>query len=176
MNLHSPVFFCSDAFIRRIRLAALAFCWCSGLMLGLHYAYRADSTYFLLMRMAASCRVSIVGLLTAVFLPFLLSALAVYISRPELLLPVCFLKAFSFSCSAAAVSAAFGSAGWLIRFLLNFSECCTLPLLCLFWIRHISGVKRPAGRDFLICCIAVLTIGALDYLLISPYLVDLIDF
>lgn len=158
-----------------MRLIVLACCWITGLLLGIQYATQADDTYFLLMRSAASCRVSITGLLAAVFLPFLFSAFAVYISRPEFLLVICFLKAASFSCCAFALMHAFGSAGWLVRFLLQFSDCCMVPVLVWFSVRHIAKPEKSVWNDFLICSLWMLIVGAFDYCVVSPFLVGLID-
>ena len=165
-----------DFLFRRIPLIALACCLVCGILLGQYYASCCDQTYYLLMRMAPSCRVSIVGLLSVTFLPFLISAFAVCFSHPELMLPICFCKGFLFSCCAFVVASVFGSAGWLISFMLQFSDACTLPLLCLFWIRHLSGGNDSISTDILLCAALVLIVGVFDYCVISPYLVTLLDF
>ena len=167
--------FPSEKHSGRVRVFVLICCWICGLLLGIHYASRADDTYFLLMHTAATARVSITGLLAAVFLPFLFSAFAVYILRPELLLAVCFLKAASFSCCSFGLMHAFGSAGWLVRFLLQFSDCFMIPVLLWFSVRHIVKSVKPVWRDFLICSLWMLIVGAFDYCIVSPFLVGLID-
>lgn len=126
------------------------------------------------MRAAANGRVSITGLLSAFLLPLLFSAFAVYISQPWLLVPVAFGKAFSFSYLAFGVTLAFGSAGWLVRSLLMFSDCLTLPLLWWFWLCCIRASDRDALRSFLVTCTAALMIGCLDYGAVSPLLRNLI--
>ena len=161
---------------RRIPFVALACCFCSGIFLGHYYASGGNQTYFLLMRMAPSCPVSIVGLISVTFLPFLISAFAVYFSHHELLLPVCFCKAFSFACCAITATRVFGSAGWLVRLLLQFTDICTLPLLCWFWIRHARGEHEKLWMDIILCGVLVMVIGVVDYCVIAPYLVSLIDF
>lgn len=161
---------------RRIALAVLAACWLTGLLLGIFYAARAGDTYSLLMRMAPSCRVSISGLAASALLPFLFAAFAVYISKPELLILVCFLKAFSFACCGFGVMDAFGSAGWLIRPLLQFSDGCTIPLLCWFSIRHISDIQPTWRADIGVCCMIAAVAVGFDYCLVSPFLVTLIEF
>ena len=159
----------------RIRQILLVCCWICGLLLGIHYASQADDTYFLLMHTATITRVSITGLLAAVFLPFLFSAFAVYILRPELLLVICFLKAASFSCCSFGLMRAFESAGWLVRLLFQFSDYCMIPVLLWFSVRHIVVQKNPLWKDLLICGSWMLVVGVLDYCIVSPFLVGLID-
>lgn len=159
----------------RIRQILLICCWICGLLLGIHYASQADDTYFLLMHTACASRVSITGLLAAVFLPFLFSAFAVYISHPELLLAICFLKAASFSCSSYGLMLVFENAGWLVRLLFQFSDYCMMPILLWFSARHIARQEKLLWQDLLICGLWMLIVGALDYCIVSPFLVGLID-
>ena len=154
---------------------ALACCWFCGLLIGFLYGRNADPSYFYLMRMAASSCMSIVGLLTALCLPFLISALAVFLMRPQWMLLICFLKAFTFACCGCALTAAFGSAGWLVRILLQFSDCCTIPFFYWFCMRNLSGFSTDTPSDLRVCGIALMIVGTLDFCVISPFLVKLID-
>ena len=160
---------------RRIPLIALVVCFCFGIQLGQYYASCGNETYFLLMRMVPMCPVSIVGLISVTFLPFLFSAFAVYFSHPQFLLPICFVKAFLFSCCACSATCAFGSAGWLVRLLLQFTDICTLPLLCWFWIRHKSAEKVRFWQDIVLCGLLVAVVCVIDCSIVSPYLVSLIE-
>jgi len=160
---------------RRIPLIVLIACFCFGIQLGQYYASCGNETYFLLMRLASVCPVSIVGLASVTFLPFLFSAFAVYFSHTQFLLPICFLKAFMFSCCAFSATWSFGSAGWLVRLLLQFTDICTLPLLCWFWIRHKSGELSRFWQDIVLCGLLVTVVCVVDYCIVSPYLVSLIE-
>ena len=160
--------------IRRKRKLFLASVWICGLYFG-SFAASQDSALVSLMRTAAQTRVSIVSLLPVLLLPFLISAFAVSISKPWLIIPVCFVKAFSFGFQVGGIAAAFGNAGWLARILLLFSASCSVPVLYWFWLRHFSGRCRSAvWRDFGICAGIILLIGILDSGFISPYLASII--
>ena len=152
----------------------LALSWHFGLLCGVLITDKCDPDLLSLMRSAVLSRVSIVGLLAVTFLPFLLSAFAVIFSSPWLMIPISFLKAFSFGYCASAVSTSFGSAGWLVRWLLLFSACCSVPVLYWFWLRHISGSQKSLWMDLVLCAVIVLLIGCLDYRVISPFLVKLL--
>lgn len=105
----------------------LSLCWLLGVLLGFFAALHAGECLSALMCCADMGTVSIVNLLFSCLFPFLIAALAAYLSEPWLLLIVCLLKAFSFSFCAFGISLAYGSAGWLVRILLLFSDLILLP-------------------------------------------------
>ena len=119
--------------------------------------------------------VSIVSLIIAVLFPFLFSAFAVYLGKPGLLYLVCFLKSWAFTLAAYGTVVAFGYAGWLVQFLLQFSDILLLWLLYWFCLRHISKTEASAKRDFGICTAAIAAVCGIDYCVISPFLVGLIQ-
>lgn len=171
-------FFCSDL-PHRWRKGChfvLAFFWLTGLVSGILVCLSAGDSFVSWMRSTVYWSVSIVGLLFVTIFPFLISAFAVFISRPGLLLPICFCKAFLFSLVSMGTVQAFGSAGWLIRCLLLFSDCVSVPLLYWYWLRFLPGTRTFCGWE----TVAILALGALigsvDYRIISPFLVHLIKF
>ena len=152
----------------------LASFWAAGLLLGALAAISADDLLASTMRTAVSGGMSISGLLSALLLPLLFSAFAVYVSKP-LLLPVVFLKAFLFAYTGAGILAAFGSAGWLIACLLMFSDALMLPLLWCFWLRSVSQPRRELLRSGAFCLAGAALIGCFDYCLVAPFLASLIN-
>lgn len=159
----------------RQRRVMLWLAWILSLILGTLCAAFADPSLLAMMRLAASGRMSIVGVAAACFLPFLISAYAVFIDRPGLMAGVCACKAFGFAYCGGIARRAFGSAGWLVQPLLQFSSVFTLPLLCCFCLRHISGGKKNAVRDLLICIGLTAALAGIDYFVVSPFLAELID-
>lgn len=155
--------------------AVLAVVWILGLVFGSVLVTVSDDSYFLLMCEAANCPVSITGLIASVFLPFLISAFAVFIGKPKLIFVICFCQAAGFSFAAAAALAAFGSAGWLIGSLLLFSDICFNPVLCWFWIRQISANRNSFPADAFVCTAFAALIGSVDLCVVSPFLAMLID-
>ena len=152
----------------------LALSWITGLFVGAFIAYLAGDPLFSLMRMALCRPVSIVSLLLTTCLPFLISAIAVYISKPDLLPLIALLKGVSFSMVSIAVFHAFGTAGWMMRSLVMFTDLAALPVLYVFWHRHISGEFPVSMRDFgyvLVLC----AVCSLDVYWITPFLADFIE-
>ena len=153
----------------------LAFVWSSGLVSGIFFFKKVSSVFLSLMRGAFLESVSIVGLLTSLYLPFLIAAFFAFIMQPQLMLILCFCKAFIFSCCGYAAISAFGTAGWLVRILLQFSDCCIIPFFFWFCLRNVSGSCVRMKRDVLFCSLVTLSVVAFDFCVISPFLVKLID-
>ena len=160
---------------RRGSTLVLALFWISGILSGVAAFCFAGNPLLPMMRGILDGSVSIVGLLCVTVFPFLVSAFAVYICAPWLLFAVSFLKGFLFGFLSAAILVAFGSAGWLIRWFLMFSELVSLPLLYWFWVRNISGERGFSGAEVLVILSLLILIGSVDYCCISPFLAMLIN-
>lgn len=154
-------------------IPALALCLFFAFSLAIILASMFEESFLLLMRTVISCRVSIVGLFTVSYLPFLFSAFAVYIRKTMLLLHIIGIKSFIFVFCGLACYAAFPSCGWLVRTLLQFSDFLLLPVLCWFSVRHMSG-HGNLKRDFAFCTALFVIAGSVDYCVVSPFLVMLI--
>lgn len=163
------------SFWRKTSPWLLALSWLVGMLLGISAALAASEFLVPMMRESVKCSVSITGLLAATLLPFLLSAYAVSLSEPWLLLIISALKAFGFGYCASGVSLAFGQSSWLVRFLFLFSDHCLIPVLYLYWLRHIRGQTKAAVWELPACVGFALLVGSIDYCLIAPFLVTLIE-
>lgn len=170
-------FFCSDLphWWRKSCRCFLAFFWVTGLACGILVHLTAGSLLVPLMRSAACAPVSIFGLLCVSVLPFLLSAFVVFLSKPVLLLPICFGKAFLFSFVSLGIYQAFGSAGWIFRWLLLFNDCACVPLLYWFWLRYLSGDRPLYCWEAALILSLEMLIGSVNYNIISPFLARLIE-
>lgn len=167
--------FCHRPVVRKGVLLLFAFCWISGVVCGV-YCYSASSPEIIsLMRRAYLCPVSIVGLLNAALIPFLLSALFTAFNVPWMLPGLCFVKAFLFAFVSTGVIVCSGSGGWLARYFLLFCDCVALPFLYWYWLISASVPKKKpwfliSGSVFLVLAF----VTALDYHVIAPF-VCLID-
>lgn len=155
---------------RRAGSFLLAVCWLFGVLLGFCAAIFAGNSLSSLMRGSTVGSVSIVRMLVLSSLPFLLSALAVYLSQPWLIFALSFLKAFCFSFCAVGIHLAFGSSGWLVQLLLLFTDCFTIPVLYLYCSKLIQYGVNKADTCFLRCLIYACCVGIVDYCWIAPFL------
>ena len=154
----------------------LAMFWICGILFGASVFLFAGHHLFPLMRGIVSGSVSIVSLLCVTTLPFLFSACSVYVSKPALIFPVCFLKAVGFSYISAGILISYGSSGWLIRWLSMFSNFISLPLLFFFWQRHIGREHNISFLEVFVVLSVLIFIVSIDYCCISPFLAMLINF
>lgn len=159
----------------RAAALALAFFFFLGQSLGILFSGSAGGLFHSSMSAVVSSRVSVFGLLSSVMLPLLISAFAVYIRQPLLLIPTAFWKAFLFSYLGCGLYRAWGNAGWLVSGLVMFGSVCSMPVLCWYWLRHIGG--RPFDpRAFGLSLAGLAIVGILDYCLILPFLAEIITF
>ncbi len=156
------------------RGCVLAAVWITGLVLGCILGMRTNEIYRYLMRSAAQSAVSIIGLLATAGVPFLFVYFSVYISRPKLIYLICFLKACSYSLTGMMILSVYGSAGWLVRLLLQFTESGAMILLCWFACGHLEGSREKLGTDTVICSVLLLCLGCMDHCYVSPFLAMLV--
>lgn len=166
----------SSGSLHPIRGLILAVFWISGLTGGILTGLMSGTFLTSMMRSTLAGAVSIVSLMSTALLPFLLSAFAVFFSCRWLVYPIALLRAFLYGFSGQGITACFGSAGWLFRLLLCFTQLCCAPVF--YW--YCMQCLRPCGeghglRTVSVLCL-VLLIGSIDYCLISPLFRDLIIF
>ena len=160
---------------RRMEMFILALFTFLGAVLGVAVSYSSEPYFFLMMRKAASSHVSIFGLMLSAMIPFLITAAAYCFSKPFLLLPISFFKAFTYTLAMCTVRIAFLQAGWLMCMLLLFSDTANIVVLYWYWIRNIHGFRNSALTEML-CCIAVtLIVAVIDYIWLFPLLKALIN-
>lgn len=152
-----------------ILLLCAILCTVSGALL----TVSAPHSYILLMRMALSCPVSIVGTALTVYVPFLVSVYLIIHSKPWLVNLICGIYLFLFSAAGCAIASAFGTAAWLIRLMAQFPDLCLIPALILLSLFKFKG--KCSKYTAVWFSIFALVTGMIDYCLISPFLANLID-
>lgn len=146
----------------------LAFCWISGLVSGIGLCRAAGPSFVSWMRGVCQCPVSIGRQCALTMLPFLLSATAVFASRPGLLYSIAFGKGCLLSFVAAAVQSGWGSAGWLARWLICFGSLLSAPVLYGYWLRHIGRRRNfSLWKTALLFAVAG-GIGSIHFFIIAP--------
>lgn len=173
MKMHS--FFHLSDFFHRKGPFLLTVIFLLGHLLGVWVSGHASGFLVSSMRTVVSSRVSIMGLLSSLVLPFLFSAFAVYLAQPMLLFPIAFWKAFLFSYTGCGMFAAWGSAGWLVTPLVMCSSFCAMPVLYWYWLRHIGG-EGFLWRTFCAALAVLAVIGIINWYFIEPFLARIIIF
>lgn len=140
---------------------------------GAVFADSAGDVYVALMRMAVSRPASIVGLVVSYAVPCIAFLYAVVRSKRWLVYLICALHVFRFSSVGWAVQKSFGSAVWLIRLLMQFSDLFLIPTLIFFSLKFLIGAF--SRRYLLIFIVISAVVGMVYYCLISPFLANLMD-
>ena len=157
-------------FRRKVKLKILVFAWIFGLLIGAVFSVSADKLLFSTMRGAILSSMSITGPVTVVLLPLLLSAYAVYFSQPAMLVLVVFLKAFLFAYTGAGLLMLYPVSGWLLRWLLMFSDTMVMPILWLIWLSDSTEGSAFKVRRIAICMAGAMLISCVDLFQIAPFL------
>ena len=164
--LHSIVSFCT----RKWDKLFLASLWVAGLIAGGFVFRYSGSNLVSQMPLAVGSQPSIFSLLNSTLLPFLFSAYAVYIGAPRILYGISFLKAWGLGYLSCSVFAAFGNAGWLVRWLFLFSDIFAAAALYCYCHRYISGVRKLSAGSFSAYAGIIAAVSLLDYSVISRLL------
>ena len=114
------------------------------------------------------------GLASGALLPFLLAAWASWIGLEGLTVLVCLLKGFAFGLLGGGLGLVFGSAAWLVRLLLLFTDWICFPLLCWFCLRRFTGRRRELWTDLAVCGTLALLAVFLEVCVIAPFLASLL--
>ena len=151
----------------------LSFLWSFGLFSGVSVAACADNPVSL-MRACCTAGVSIVGLFFVPFLPFLISAAAVYCSAPLFVYLTGFCKSFLLGFCVCTVYSGFPGGGWLVSLLLLFTDVLTVTMLIWFQCCAVSNPCRGTFKRGILTFAWFAVVSAVDYFWIAPLLRDII--
>lgn len=145
--------------------------WLSGLCIGVVLvAVLADELSFLSPGLYPILFLNSVKFLFS-FLPFLLSALAVYFLHGRCLFWICGLKAIFFSSCCCLLCKYHGQAGWLACCLFMFFDVCSLPLLFYYWLSTSCANRGKFWRRLALFILILIGIFIIDYRFVTPYAV-----
>ena len=151
----------------------LTFLWVIGFVCGCLCAACADN-FTSLMRACCTAGVSIVGLFFVPFLPFLISAAAVYCSAPLFVYLTGFCKSILLGFCVCTVYSGFPGGGWLVSLLLLFTDVLTVPMLIWFQCCAVSNPCRGTFKRGILTFAWFAVVSAVDYFWIAPLLRDII--
>lgn len=152
----------------------LAFCWIFSISIGVAVAASFRQIPMSLMRMIIADRVSIVGLVAVLFLPFALSIVAVHGSKQWIIFAISVCKGVCFGFSIYFLLISYFNAAWLIASLAMFSANASQIPLYFFWIRSMNCNNSCWKWNAFVCFLLLILIGCLDYFVISPLLITIL--
>ena len=153
---------------RHIPFVSYCACWLFGILIS-HLVFQfARPVLLSVMPGITRGALSIIGCVFVAFLPFLITGFAVYFHIPGLIYPLCIFRSFIGSITALSIMFMFGSGGWLMHFLLCFSQNCSSVLLLFFWMYRCYYSKQ-ATKVYWFCFCFTMLLGIFDLLVISPF-------
>lgn len=156
-----------------VAVLLVVFVWLLGLGTGI--CFLNATSFASLMCSVFLNRISIVGLLSSLVIPILFSYILTRCCNLYFILPIVFLKAFTFMCCFGSVIFAFNNAGWLITGMLLFSDFFLVISLLFVWVRFALGKRYPPVGLIVLHIAILLTIGCFDYFAVSPFAMTLLN-
>ena len=161
--------------IRKARIIILAIFAICGFSFGLYSAGYSDIFLNSLVRTFSCYRVSTVGRILAVLLPFVFAYIAVALSNIFILYPLIFLKCFLYSFYLFCIYAVFEQGSWLACLLFLWSDTVVLFALFLFGIHYVSGFTDKAYVTLFAGAVSVFGFSVVDILFFEPFLATLLS-
>ena len=158
-------------YLRKYAVLILACSWSVGLILGIQVAKGVPGDF-----LSWNCtvqNVSLPGALIVALFPIVVSVLLMYMGQFWLIPVVAFLKSFSFAYVSWILMREFGSACWLIQFLVMFSDCISLPLLWWFWCHMMKSAQNAPISLSVPMGLMLIAIVVLNHRFILPILSSL---
>ena len=157
-----------------VNLILLASAWIFGLLAGVFLVNQTSAIFP--MCSVVFLRISVVGLITSMAMPLLISYILLRLFRFCYILPLVFIKALTFIVCYYSVTVAFGNAGWLIRGMIFFSDSTVVCILILQWFHAAVGEEYSVSANVILYIIAPIIVGCFDYFVVSPYLAMLLNY
>lgn len=149
--------------------------WLAGSSLGLLTARFCGDVHSSFLLQIPGFAPDLMGCFTSTLFPLLLSAFAVLLFRSAGCYVACLIRSLSQGLMIGLLGCAYGAAAPLMTFLLLFSGLCVNAVLLTFWLRFLVGSGREIRSDLILFGGICVAIGAVDHLLIAPFLVDVMN-
>ena len=154
---------------------ALIALWIAGSSLGLLAACRYGDAYASFLQPLAGFSPDLGGVFASAIFPLLLSACAAILFDAAGCYGICLLRGLGQGFFLGLVRACFGMAAPLAVLLMGFSALLVNGVLLFFWLRWlrmgIAGLREEFAALLALCA----GIGAVDYLLVGPFLADVMN-
>ena len=157
----------------RTSVLFLFFSWITGIVLGFGLSFILKAQSIPLMLVVSDCSISIAGLCFIILVPFLISLISYKLSKRWLIYFWAFVKGVCLGHSIPVMLWSFGTAAWLLHFLLSFSNVITLVPIFFFWFQCIRPEDSLPQKFVRLILIISVCVGLIDFFLISPSVLTL---
>ncbi len=160
--------------LRKYPSLKLAFFWIAGLFVGLGLFGLSGISPESLLRESMMGPVSAEALLVRVMVPFLICVAGILLDQHWLIYVCAFCKAVLLAFASMCTMIAFGSGGWLIRFLFLFTDTLMCVVWYGFWMDSLSRTSFSTVKAMFLCAVGFFIAGV-DLRVISPLLMRIIN-
>ena len=168
--------FCVGCFDKNAILwLRLCLVWLAGLSLGfIAVRFYGDSLEAYIQK-APAVAPDFIGCLAINALPLLISACAVFFFQ-AIVYPLCCLRGFITGLGLGSIAISYCGAAYMMAGLLQFSMILFTPFLLWFFHRRLELGERYLRRDYGLCFGIGLIIACTDVWMVSPFLLEVINF
>lgn len=107
-------------------------------------------------------------------LPFIVFYICLRFSAFWLIYPLAFIRMFIFVYCFGGITIAYADAGWLVRYLLLFSDFLSVPLLLWYTATKLLRGWNRKDLQFVACLMCVIAVRCIDSYVISPFAWELL--
>ncbi len=150
-------------------------CWIAGLLFGLYFASKAPLSTMTLFRLIPFSGAHKFHFFLLLLFPLLFSAVLLRFAPASFLYLFVFLDACSLCYCSFCFGFAISGAGWLVCILCLFSALISAATLLYFILRGLRVQNTTFAIDLIVSLTITLVVGCIDYHIISPFLMGLLN-
>lgn len=170
----------ASSFLRRldkntIREWALIALWIAGSSLGLWVVRFCGDAYASFLQPLAGVGPDLGGVFASAIFPLFMSACAAFLLGAAGCYGMCLIRGLSQGVLLGLIRGCYGAAGPLVALLLTFSALAVNGLLLFFWLRRLRMGNTGFQKDVSLMIGFGVLVGVADYLLVGPFLADVIN-
>ena len=157
---------------RKFRRLLLAFFVLCGTVLG----FSISNSYLDgFVRLSVGLHATFADRFVTMLLPLSATAIALYIRKPHWFFLMSFIKSIGFSLLLKSVNGIYNAAGWLVCLLFLAGNSLIYFGLIWYWLHYIDGFSESSVTDLIWISIAVAMIILIDGVLVSPFLLSILN-
>lgn len=158
-----------------VRESALIALWIAGSSLGLWSVRYCGDAYASFLQPLAGFAPDLGGVFASAVFPLLLSVCAAALFGAAGCYGMCLIRGLSQGFLLGLIPGCYGTAAPLIALLLTFSGLAVNAVLLYFWLRRLRMGHLGFQKDIFLMLGLSVCIAMVDYLLIGPFLADVIN-
>lgn len=147
--------------------------WLVGLFIGAFVAFHLSDNQLQIVRVIASRKAPLFGVLFSSFIPFLIVAFIARFMGHRCLQTYLFIKSALLTLCFCYCNRCFGTSGWLVTTLLFFTDLISSYYLVLFSFQLFTSKTERSALLFVLYSVISILLGLFNYFILSPFTASL---